>query len=32
MQAVDHSQEIEKTEKTGRKLPVDLTKLAKIAI
>jgi hypothetical protein len=32
VQEADHSQEIEKTEEEGRKLPVDLVKLAKIAI
>ena len=32
VQEVDHPQEIEKTEEEGRKLLVDLAKLAKIAI
>jgi hypothetical protein len=32
VQEADHPQEIEKTEKEGRKLPVDLVKLAKLAI
>jgi hypothetical protein len=32
VQEADHSQEIEKTEEEGRKVAVDLVKLAKIAI
>ena len=32
VQEMGHSQEIEKTEEEERKLPVDLVKLAKIAI
>ena len=32
VQEADHSQEIEKAEEKGGKLPVDLVKLAKIAI
>jgi hypothetical protein len=32
VQEADHPQEIEKTEEKGGKLPVDLVKLAKIAI
>jgi hypothetical protein len=32
VQEADHSQEIEKTEKERGKVPVDLVKLAKIAI
>jgi hypothetical protein len=32
VQGADHPQEIEKTEEKGGKLPVDLVKLAKIAI
>jgi len=32
VQEADHQQEMEKTEEEGCKLPVDLVKLAKIAI
>jgi hypothetical protein len=32
VQEADHSQEIERTKEKGGKLPVDLEKLAKIAI
>jgi hypothetical protein len=32
VQEADHPEEIEKTEEKGGKLPVDLVKLAKIAI